>query len=168
MHCSQQNTPQDGKEVAVGGLGRVVGVGVDIDQSALSAASGNAARASLTGVCRWACHDFAQLADERVRQDLASAVSACEESAQSNDHTAPVKMSIDDSVAQSNGFTVPVKSSAAQSNVSASSLPLLAPHGCIIFQGTIDDPSFLRLNLTIYLCPHHATMHTVIIIYPTN
>ena len=89
-------------------------------------------------------------------------------SAQSNDRIAPVKLSMVDSAAQSNGFTAPVKSSAAQSNVSASSLPLLAPHGCIIFQGTIDDPSFLRLNLTIYLCPHHATMHTVIIIYPTN
>ena len=70
--------------------------------------------------------------------------------AQSNDRTAPVKMSIDDSVAQSNGFTVPVKSSAAQLNVSASSLPLLAPHGCIIFQGTIVD-LYLPTCLFIYL-----------------
>ena len=84
------------------GLGRVVGVGIDIDQSALTAALGNAARAGLSEVCQWACLDFTQLADERVRQELERAVvGMCAEAAQSNDPTAPVK-SNNDAVAQSN------------------------------------------------------------------
>ena len=97
---SPQNSSQNGQVVAnSSGLGRVVGVGVDLDPSALSAANSNAARASLTGVCRWACHDFAQLADERVRRDLERAVNACEEAAQSNDRAAPVKVLNDSSAA---------------------------------------------------------------------
>ena len=51
-------------------------------------------------------------------------------STQSNDHTNPVKSSMDSSQAQSNELE-------AQSNdqQQALLLPLLAPHGCIIFQG---------------------------------
>ena len=100
--CSPQHPSHNTQEGAARtDLGRVVGVGVDLDKSALSAANSNAARANLTGVCRWACHDFSQLGEERVRRELMGAVSACEEFLQSKDQTAPVK-SDDTAVVQSN------------------------------------------------------------------
>ena len=100
--CSPQNSSRNKQEGAMrAGLGRVVGVGVDLDKSALSAANSNAARANLTEVCRWACHDFSQLGEVRVRRELMSTVSACEDFFQSNDPTASVK-SEDTAVVQSN------------------------------------------------------------------
>ena len=131
----------------------MVGVGVDIDQSALTAASGNAARAGLTGVCRWACHDFAQLADERVRHDLASAVSACEESAQSNDHTAPVKSSMDDSVAQSNDHTAPVKEREGIFDVILCNPPYLSAPS--VRRRDMASPNYkLALHQLLYFMPY--------------
>ena len=87
------------------GLGHVVGVGVDLDETALSAANSNAARANLTEACRWACHDFAQLGEVPMRRELMSAVSACEEFFQSKYQTAPVKYD-DTAVVQSNDHHV--------------------------------------------------------------
>ena len=63
----------------------------------------------------------------RAYKDICRAVALANrpvKTAQSNDRAAPVKSSMD-------------SSSAAQSNDRAAALlPLLAPHGCIVFQGT--------------------------------